>query len=157
ASAGVGTWYAAPPLMHAAAQWTAFAAICSGGTVVLHDDAAPFAARTILETVARERVNLMSIVGDAFARRLIDELGTRTYDLGSLQRIGTGGAVTSDACKTELLELLPHVTIVDGYGASETGGMAYAATSGAGKSRGFAPAAGASVLSADRRRFLAPG
>jgi acyl-CoA synthetase (AMP-forming)/AMP-acid ligase II len=31
---GSGTWFAAPPLMHAAAQWTAFAAIHTGGTVV---------------------------------------------------------------------------------------------------------------------------
>jgi fatty-acyl-CoA synthase len=66
ASSG-GVWFAAPPLMHAAAQWTAFAGIHSGATIVLHDDANPFDARTILETVARERVNFMSIVGDAFA------------------------------------------------------------------------------------------
>ncbi len=68
AAAGGGTWFAAPPLMHAAAQWTAFAGLHSGGTIVLHDDTASFDARTILETVARERVTFMSIVGDAFAR-----------------------------------------------------------------------------------------
>ena len=157
ASARAVTWFAAPPLMHAASQWTAFAGICSAGTVVLHDDAAPFDARTILETVARERVNHMSIVGDAFARPLIEELRARSYDLGSLQRIGTGGAVTSESCKEALLELLPHVTIVDGYGASETGGMAFGATRGGIRSNGFAPAAGAAVLSADRLRFLVPG
>lgn len=157
ASVGGGTWFAAPPLMHAAAQWTAFAGIHSGATIVLHDDAAPFDARTILETVARERVNFMSIVGDAFARRLIEELRARAYDLESLHTIATGGAVTSESCKEALLELLPWITIVDGYGASETGGMAYAATRSVAKATGFAPAAGAAVLSADRRRFLAPG
>ena len=157
ASAGAGTWFAAPPLMHAASQWTAFAGIHSGATIVLHDDAAPFDARTILETVARERVNFMSIVGDAFARRLIEELRTTTYDLESLHTIATGGAVTSESCKEALLELLPRITIRDGYGASETGGMAYGATTRAAKAHGFAPAAGAAVLSADRRRFLAPG
>jgi fatty-acyl-CoA synthase len=157
AAAGAGTWFAAPPLMHAASQWTAFAALHSGGTVVLHDDASPFDARTILETVARERVNMMSIVGDAFARPLIQELRRRPYDLSSLQRLGTGGAFTSDSCKDELLELLPQLVIVDGYGASETGGMAFGATTGAARARGHAPAAGAAVLSADRRRFLAPG
>jgi len=157
ASARAVTWFAAPPLMHAASQWTAFAGICSAGTVVLHDDAAPFDARTILETVARERVNHMSIVGDAFARPLIEELRAKSYDLASLQRIGTGGAVTSESCKEALLELLPHVTIVDGYGASETGGMAFGATRGGIRSNGFAPVAGAAVLSADRRRFLVPG
>jgi 3-oxocholest-4-en-26-oate---CoA ligase len=157
ASAGAGTWFAAPPLMHAAAQWTAFAAIHSGATLVLHDDTAPFDARAILETIVRERVNFISIVGDAFARRLIDELRRTPYDLVSLQRIATGGAFTSDACKEALLELLPQITIVDGYGASETGGMAFGATMRTAKSSGFAPAAGAAVLSEDRSRFLAPG
>lgn len=157
AATGSGIWFAAPPLMHAAAQWTAFSAICGGATVVLHDDTAPFDARTILETVARERVNIMSIVGDAFARRLIEELRERTYDLASLLMIGTGGAITSEASKAALLDLIPHVTIVDGYGASETGGMAYGATGRGGGRRGFSPGLGAAVLSADRRRFLAPG
>ncbi len=157
AAAGGVNWFAAPPLMHAAAQWTAFAGIHSGGTVVLHDDSAPFDARTILETVARERVNFMSIVGDAFARRLIAEMRRTTYDLSSLMMLGTGGAITSADCKQDLLELLPHLTIIDGYGASETGGMAFGTTGRAGIVRTFAPAAGAAVLSADRCRFLAPG
>src|SRR6185503_11777494 len=119
AAVGGGTWFAAPPLMHAAAQWTAFAAIHSGATLVLHDDTAPFDARNILDTVVRERVNFMSIVGDAFARRLIEELRRTKYDLSSLQRLATGGAVTSESSKEALLELLPEITIIDGYGASE--------------------------------------
>ncbi len=157
ASSGGSVWFAAPPLMHAAAQWTAFAGIHSGATIVLHDDSNPFDARTILETVARERVNFMSIVGDAFARRLIEELRRTTYDVASLYAIGTGGAVTSAAAKEALLELLPHLNIIDGYGASETGGMAFGSSGRAGMSSGFAPAAGAAVLSGDRCRFLAPG
>lgn len=157
ATAGGITWFAAPPLMHAAAQWTAFAGIHSAGTIVLHDDSVPFDARTILETVARERVNFMSIVGDAFARRLIEEMRQTTYDLSSLMMIGTGGAITSADCKQTLLELLPQVTIIDGYGASETGGMAFGTTGRAGMASAFAPAAGAAVLSADRSRFLKPG
>lgn len=157
AQAGGGTWFAAPPLMHAAAQWTAFAGLHAGGTIVLHDDSRPFDARTILETIARERVNLISIVGDAFARPLIEEMRRTTYDLSSLLTIGTGGAITSADCKQALLELLPQVTIVDGYGASETGGMAYGTTGRGGVARAFSPGAGAAVLSADRSRFLAPG
>jgi len=157
ASAGGGTWFAAPPLMHAAAQWTAFAAIHSAATLVLHDDTAPFDARTILETIAREHVTFISIVGDAFARRLIDELRRTPYDLASLHTIATGGAFTSEACKQALFELLPHITIVDGYGASETGGMAFGATKRGHELRGFTRGAGAAVLSADRTRFLGPG
>ncbi len=74
-------WFAAPPLMHGAAQWTVFAALHNGRTVVLHDDAAPFDARTILETAERERAPLLTIVGDAYARPIIDELQARRYDL----------------------------------------------------------------------------
>jgi fatty-acyl-CoA synthase len=158
AAAGAGnTWFAAPPLMHAAAQWTAFAGIHSAATIVLHDDSAPFDARSILETIARERVNFVSIVGDAFARRLIDELRARPYDLSCLHTIATGGAVTSAACKEELLELLPGITIIDGYGASETGGMAYGASRRGARAVAFTRRDGAGVLAADRSRFLAPG
>ena len=47
--------------------------------------------------------------------------------------------------------------ILDGYGASETGGMAFGARTKGKKSEGFAPSAGATVISEDRSRFLQPG
>jgi fatty-acyl-CoA synthase len=150
-------WFPAPPLMHAAAQWTAFAGFHSGSTVVLHDDAHRFDAAAILALAESERMNLISIVGDAYARPIVEELRRRRYDLGSLRRIGTGGAMTSDENKQALLELLPHVMVVDGYGASETGGMAYGAMTRGSTPKGHAPAAGAFVLSSDRTRFLQVG
>jgi 3-oxocholest-4-en-26-oate---CoA ligase len=150
-------WFAAPPLMHAAAQWTVYAALHNGGTVILHDDAVPFAARIILETVERERANLLTIVGDAYARPLVEELRTRSYDLSSLQQLATGGAMTSPELKHALLELLPHIMIVDGYGASETGGMAYGASSKDAETQQFRGADDARVLSEDRTRLLAAG
>jgi fatty-acyl-CoA synthase len=150
-------WFAAPPLMHAAAQWTVFAALHNGGTVVLHDDAAPFDPHTILETAARERVSLLTIVGDAYARPIIDELRARPYDLSALQQLATGGAMTSPTLKHALLELLPHVLIVDGYGSSETGGMAFGASTKDAETQGFRGSTGAVVLSEDRSRILEPG
>jgi fatty-acyl-CoA synthase len=143
--------------MHGAAQWTSFSALHRGGTVVLHDDAAPFDARTILATAERERVTLMTIVGDAYARPIVDELRARHYDLSSLQYVTTGGALTGAANKRALLELLPHVMIVDGYGASETGGMAFGASVKDAETQQFRPGSGAVLLSADRTRLLAPG
>jgi fatty-acyl-CoA synthase len=150
-------WFAAPPLMHAAAQWTVFAALHSGAPVVLHDDAQPFDARTILQTAERERVHLLTIVGDAYARPIVEELRARDYDLSSLQQLATGGAMTRADLKHALLELLPHVIIVDGYGASETGGMAYGASTKGAETQQFRGAGGAVVLSEDRTRFLEPG
>lgn len=151
------TWFAAPPLIHAAAQWTAFAGMHLGATIALHDDSSPFDARVIVDVAEREGAEMMSIVGDAYGRPLIDELRRRTRPLPALQRLGTGGAFTTDECKEELLELLPDVTIVDGYGASETGGMAFGARTRSTRNAGFSPAAGALVLSADRSRILEPG
>jgi fatty-acyl-CoA synthase len=157
ATVGAGVWFAAPPMMHAAAQWTVFSGLHNGASVVLHDEAQPFDARTILETAAREKVTLISMVGDAYARPIVEELRNRTYDLSALQRIGIGGAFTNPALKEALLELLPHITLVDGYGASETGGMAFGASTKSAQTRTLMPSSGAVVLSADRARLLQPG
>jgi fatty-acyl-CoA synthase len=158
ASAGSGApWYAVPPLMHAAAQWTAFAGLHGGGSVVLHDDSQPFDPARILELVERERVFMMSIVGDAYARPLVEAIDRGSYDLTSLRAMGTGGAMTSGHLKDALVERIPQLTVLDGYGASETGGMAYGARSHKSRTEGFSPAAGATVVSEDRSRFLEPG
>jgi fatty-acyl-CoA synthase len=159
AAAGASTerWFAAPPLMHAAAQWTAFNALLSGGAVVLHDDSRPFDARTILETAERERATLVALVGDAYARPIVEELRRRPYDLSAMRRIAVGGAATGEPLKQALRELVPTATVMDGYGASETGGMAFRATLQGPTSDAFLPGAGASVLSEDRTRFLEPG
>ncbi len=152
-----GAWFAVPPMMHAAAQWTAYSGMHMGATVVLHDDSNRFDAAEILRVAERERVVMMSIVGDAYARPMIEQLRRGDHDLSHLQRIGTGGAQTSTDNKQALLELLPQVTVIDGYGASETGGMAFGANNRKTRAASFFPAAGATVLSADRTRFLEPG
>ena len=70
--------------MHAAGMWTAFSAILSGLTVVLYDTRARFDPRAVWETAERERVGMMTMVGDAYAGPLVDELQRRRYDLSSL-------------------------------------------------------------------------
>ena len=84
----------------------------------------------------------MSIVGDAYAVPMVDELRRRPYDLSSLFILGTGGAATGEQHTEALLDILPKVVILDGYGASETGGMAFGARTKGKKSEGFAPSAG---------------
>jgi fatty-acyl-CoA synthase len=157
AETGVGVWFAASPLMHSAGQRTVFAGLTKGATAVLHDDTKPFDARVILETVARERVTMMTIVGDAYARPLADELRRGSYDVSTLRQIGTGGAVTNPAVKRDLLDELPQLTIVDGYGSSETGGLGFAATRRDAAPAAFALSKGTVVLAADRSRRLTPG
>jgi len=124
----------APPFMHGAGHWTAFMMLHQGGAVVLPKEVRRLDPDDIWRTVERERVTSLSIVGDAFARPLLDQLDRATYDLSSLRVIGSGGALLSPLVKRAFLERLPGVMVVDGFGSSETG------------AQGAAPAANTSDL-----------
>src|SRR5439155_408167 len=102
-----------PPLMHGAAQWVAFGAIHKGGTVVLQGNPEKLDPEDVWGTAERERVSTIAIVGDAFARPLLDGLDQRQYDLSRLFIVGSGGAILSPHNKQAFLERLPHVTVVD--------------------------------------------
>jgi len=123
AQAGAGGMrvLAAPPFMHGAAHWMAFLVWHSGGTVVIQRDTVRLDPDDIWATVERDKANMVGIVGDAFARPLIDQLRVKSYDLSSLFLLASGGAILSPPLKEELLELVPHLTIMDALGASETG------------------------------------
>ena len=88
-------WFAVSPLMHAAGMWTAFAAIMAGTTVVLYDTSMKLDPRLVWQTAEREKVGMMTMVGDAYAAPLVAELRQGNYDLSSLDAIGTGGAETN--------------------------------------------------------------
>lgn len=150
-------WFAVSPLSHAAGIMTACAGLLVGQTIVLYDDRKTFDARTALEIAERENAALMTIVGDAYAGPLVQELRERSYNLSSLLAVGTGGAATNPRHKRQLLELLPHVMVVEGYGASETGGMAFGRSRHGAEVETFDPGPGATAVSADRTRFLTPG
>jgi 3-oxocholest-4-en-26-oate---CoA ligase len=111
----------APPFMHGAGHWTAFITLHSGGTVIVQHETRRLDPDDIWRTIERERAFSLTIVGDAFARPLLDQLRVGTYDLASLKVIGSGGAIFSPALKQSFLELLPGLMIADGFGASETG------------------------------------
>lgn len=117
----------APPFMHGAGHWTAFMMLHQGGTVVLPSEVRRLDPDDIWQTVEREKVFSISIVGDAFAIPLLDQLKRKDYDLSSLRIIGSGGALLSPSVKAALLERLPQVTVVDGFGSSETGAQGAAA------------------------------
>ena len=142
------------PFMHGAAHWNAISAWVSGGTVVVQDDPTRLDPADVLATCERERVTALQIVGDPFARPLLDELdaGTREYDLSCLRFLLSGGAVLSAPVKTRLTERIPGLRIVDVLGSSETGRQAVGGTETT-----FQPADDAVVLSADRSRRLSAG
>lgn len=149
----------APPLMHGAAHWNAISAWIGGGTIVIQDRTDRLDPADVLDTCARHDVSSLLIVGDAFARPLLDEQRRQPRDLSSLRFLLTGGAILSPVVRTEVLELLPEVRIVDVLGSSETGRQAVSNTSAGdtvGPSR-FIPSSTTSVLSEDLSRRLQPG
>ena len=116
---------AACPFMHGTAHWMAFSTLFMGGTVVIPEER-HFDALALWELIARENANFVVIVGDAFARPMLDALDTpagHALDLSQLHVILSGGAILSPALKRALVERLPALLVVDGYGASETGGQ----------------------------------
>jgi 3-oxocholest-4-en-26-oate---CoA ligase len=142
----------AAPFMHGAAHWNAISAFVSGGTVVVPDQPARFDPSDVLATCERERVTALQIVGDPFARPLLDQLDARSYDLSHLRFLLSGGAVLSARVKARLIERIPALRIVDVLGSSETGRQAVA-----GVEPTFRPGAHTVVLSDDRSRRLTPG
>jgi 3-oxocholest-4-en-26-oate---CoA ligase len=156
-AAGAAPWMAVSPLMHAAGLWTAFAGTLSGQTVVLYDDRAKFSAQRVLETIEREKVGMLTMVGDAYAAPLVEEFDRRPYDVSSLFGIGTGGAATNPKHQQALMARMPQLTIINGYGSSETGNVGFAHSKAGSLSDDFALGAGARVVSEDRNRYLKPG
>jgi fatty-acyl-CoA synthase len=154
---GAPPWFAVSPLMHAAGMWTAFAAIMAGTTVVLYDTSKKLDPRLVWETAEREKVGMMTMVGDAYAAPLVDELQRGEYDLSSLNAIGTGGAATNPKFQRALLEMLPNMMLINGYGSSETGNMGFGHSRGDIRTDTFTLREGGLVLSEDYSHFLSPG
>ncbi|AFM16530.1 acyl-CoA synthetase (AMP-forming)/AMP-acid ligase II [Mycolicibacterium chubuense NBB4] len=150
-------WFAVSPLMHAAGLWTVFSGVLAGLPVVLYDDRGKFDPRLVWQTAEREKVGLMTMVGDAYAAPLIEELHRRSYDLSSLYAIGTGGAATNPKHVSALLEKLPQLTIINGYGSSETGNMGFGHNQRGSHRETFDLREGGTVVSGDVTRFLQPG
>ena len=143
-----------PPLMHGAAHWNALSCWLGGGTVILQDHADRLDPHDVLRTVERERATSLQIVGDAFARPLLDAQRERRYDLSSLRHLVSGGAIFTAALKRAWLELVPGLRIADIVGSSESGRQGIGSGADAAL---FTPSRTAAMLSDDRARVLAPG
>jgi len=111
-----------PPLMHVSAHWGAFQTLYGGGTVVLSAPG-PFDGAAILRLASDTGANVITLVGDAMARPLIDALDAdpAAYDLTPLFVVASGGALLSPTVKAELHRALPAVIVIDGFGSTETG------------------------------------
>jgi fatty-acyl-CoA synthase len=148
----------APPFMHGAGHWMSFRTWNGGGTVFVQSQPERLDPVDVWGLVERERLSFLLIVGDAFARPLLDGLSQADYDLSSLTVVLSGGAPLSAHLKEEFLRHLPTLMIVDGLGSSEAGGQLSHVSAGSGATTGTFPISpGNHVLSEYLDRELAPG
>jgi fatty-acyl-CoA synthase len=149
----------APPFMHGTGHWAAFDAWHSGNTVVIQDQVKNLDPKDILNTAERESVNVLLLVGDAFARPLLEELRSGHYQLAALKTITSSGAVLSVPVKEGIISAIPHVKIIDSVGSSETGTQGRQISSFDGKvSTGrFSISQDSVVLNVTRDAILRPG
>lgn len=156
----VGTLRAlpSPPFMHGAAHWIAMRTWLSGGTIIIQSQPDRLDPDDIWGTIERENANFLLIVGDAFARPLLDGLQNNTRDLSSLLSILSGGAALSANLKVEFHSYLPNVMVVDGLGSSEAGGQLSQVATGASSTTGAFPLAPQNhILSEDLTEELFAG
>lgn len=135
--------YVAPPLMHGTGLFSGVNALTKGGAVVVTHNP-HFDPEETIAAVDRHKCGAIIIVGDAFARPLLDTLrATRgKYDLTHVRGMTSSGMMWSPEVKSGLLEFMPDALLADSFGSSEGTGL------------------GLSIVSKDappsEARFLAP-
>jgi 3-oxocholest-4-en-26-oate---CoA ligase len=122
-AAGNGMVRMAPaPLIHGAAMVATLACLFGGDTAVIMPKFDPDA---IWAAVQRHKVNVLSVIGDAMARPLMEALAagssTGAYDTSSLVSFNSTAALFSPAVKDACVKALPTVFISEAIGSTETG------------------------------------
>ena len=103
--------------MHNMGMVTAISTLSSGGCVVTLTGRS-FSAVDLLDTMDRDRVTMIAIVGDVFARPILAVLDAepRRWDISFLRIITSSGAMMSPETKQGLLRHNSRLIIVDTLG-----------------------------------------
>jgi fatty-acyl-CoA synthase len=117
------------PQMHGTGLFTSIGALAGGGSVVTLGSA-HFDPHELWAAVARDRVQSIAIVGDAFARPMLRALDEKPgeYDLSSLVMIISSGVMWSPEVKQGLLRHHAGLLLVDSFGSSEAVGFGSSVT-----------------------------
>jgi fatty-acyl-CoA synthase len=112
------------PLMHGTGWFTAHIYLCMAGSVVTLLDR-KFNVIELLDTIEREHVGALTIVGDAFAKPILNALDAEPgrWDLSHLALISSSGVMWSEAVKQGLLRHQPNMLLVDAFSSSEAIGL----------------------------------
>lgn len=119
-----------PPLMHGTGLLTAYGALLAGGFVATLPSAR-FDPAEALDAIDRWRANRLVVVGDAFARPILDCLDAEParWDVSSMRVIVSSGVMWTQAVKDGLIRHMPDAICQDNFSSSEAIGMGVAVTS----------------------------
>ena len=120
----------AAPLMHGTGFVFAATILNRGGTVVTLPGMS-FDVTQLLDTMTREGVTDLCIVGDAFCRPIVDalDLEPERWNLSRLRVVSSSGMAWSASIKERLLVHAPEALLIDFLNSSEASGMGRALTS----------------------------
>ncbi|XOV87252.1 MAG: acyl-CoA synthetase [Pseudomonadota bacterium] len=121
------------PQMHGTGLFTSIGVMMGGGCVVT-TNTPRFDPEETWQLVQDHGIASMAIVGDAFAKPLLQVLDDKPghYDISSLQSILSSGVMWSPEAKQGLLAHNRHLTLIDSFGASEAVGFGTSTTTAAG-------------------------
>lgn len=113
-----------PPLMHGTGLLSAVSAMMSGGTCVTLPSK-HFEPALALEAIERHKVTTVTIVGDAFARPLVEALDANPgkYDISSVLAITSSGVMWTREVKKGLLRHNQDLLLADGFSSTEAIGL----------------------------------
>ena len=149
-------WLAACPQMHGTGMWLGtMAPLLLKGTVVTLTNRS-FDAHELWQTVEREGVTAVVIVGDAFAKPMLRALDEKGYEAPSLKVIVSSGVMWSTEVKEGLLKHL-DVMLYDGLGSTEGAmGTTISTREGVGTTAKFTTNPAVKVVTEDGR-LVQPG
>ena len=146
--------------MHGTGSFTALGMLAQAGSVISLEKR-NFDPAELLEVVTDKKVNVLSIVGDAFAKPILQTLegDPGRYDITSLLAIISSGVMWSEHTKEGLLKIHPNMILLDAFSSSEAIGMGASLSSGnqASDTAKFSLGANVKVLDPDTLEEIVPG
>lgn len=152
-------FHIAPPLMHGTGLLSAIGILFRGGSVVL-TGRPTFDAVQVVEELDKFQCDGLVIVGDAFARPILDVLKSNPdkFDVSQMRAISSSGMMWSAEVKTGLLKFMPNCYMIDSLGASESSGFAQSiVTKGVEPGEAIFNLTGSKVINPDDLSPVEPG
>ena len=113
-----------PPIMHGTGLLSAVGAMAAGGTCITLTSKS-FEPGLALENITKHKITQVTIVGDAFARPMLEVLDENPgkYDISSVGVINSSGVMWTREIKAGLLKHNENLLLSDAFSSSEAIGL----------------------------------